>query len=95
VIKNWSVSTYKCTKQLINEKLGKSSKTVDIGKNIFVFYTQIILINKFNLELETEIEQLRETQKKYGNILKLAKSMATQFQCFIVTQVRIKLNYVY
>jgi len=53
------------------------------------------LINKFNLELETEIEQLRETQKKYGNILKLAKSMATQFQCFIVTQVRIKLNYVY
>ncbi|XP_022183627.1 arfaptin-2 [Myzus persicae] len=67
VIKNWSVSTYKCTKQLINEKLGKSSKTVDI-------------------ELETEIEQLRETQKKYGNILKLAKSMATQFQCFILTQ---------
>lgn len=35
VIKNWSVSTYKCTKQLINEKLGKSSKTVDIGKNVF------------------------------------------------------------
>ncbi|XP_050424902.1 arfaptin-2 [Adelges cooleyi] len=67
VIKNWSVSTYKCTKQLINEKLGKSSKTVDI-------------------ELETEIEQLRETQKKYGNILKLAKNMAAQFQCFIQTQ---------
>lgn len=36
VIKNWSVSTYKCTKQLINEKLGKSSKTVDIGKNICI-----------------------------------------------------------
>lgn len=44
--------------------------------------------NVFNLELETEIEQLRETQKKYGNILKLAKNMATQFQCFILTQVR-------
>ncbi|XP_050525117.1 arfaptin-2-like [Daktulosphaira vitifoliae] len=67
VIKNWSVSTYKCTKQLINEKLGKTSKTVDI-------------------ELETEIEQLRETQKKYGNILKLAKNMATQFHNFIQTQ---------
>jgi len=36
VIKNWSVSTYKCTKQLINEKLGKSSKTVDIGKKFCV-----------------------------------------------------------
>lgn len=39
--------------------------------------------------METEIEQLRETQKKYGNILKLARSMATQFQCFISTQVKI------
>lgn len=57
---------------------------------IFVFQTRIIFNNIFNLELETEIEQLRETQKKYGNILKLAKSMATQFQCFILTQVRIK-----
>ena len=28
-IKNWSISTYKCTKQLISEKLGKSSRTVD------------------------------------------------------------------
>jgi len=47
------------------------------------------IFNYIILELETEIEQLRETQKKYGNILKLAKSMATQFQCFILTQVRI------
>lgn len=45
------------------------------------------------IELETEIEQLRETQKKYGNILKLAKSMATQFQSFILTQVRICIKY--
>lgn len=44
------------------------------------------------LELETEIEQLRETQKKYGNILKLAKSMASQFQCFIQTQVKTSLT---
>ncbi|XP_041983102.1 arfaptin-2 [Aricia agestis] len=28
-IKNWGVSTYKCTKQLLYEKLGKSSRTVD------------------------------------------------------------------
>ncbi|CAG4990949.1 unnamed protein product [Parnassius apollo] len=28
-LKNWGVSTYKCTKQLLYEKLGKSSRTVD------------------------------------------------------------------
>jgi hypothetical protein len=31
-IKNWSISTYKCTKQLMFEKLGKTSRTVDTGK---------------------------------------------------------------
>lgn len=30
-LKNWGVSTYKCTKQLLYEKLGKSSRTVDTG----------------------------------------------------------------
>ncbi|CAG0879173.1 unnamed protein product [Darwinula stevensoni] len=28
-LKKWSVSTYKCTRQIISEKLGKSSRTVD------------------------------------------------------------------
>lgn len=46
VIKNWSVSTYKCTKQLINEKLGKSSKTVDIGKNACVLLKQYLITVK-------------------------------------------------
>lgn len=31
-IKIWSISTYKCTKQLMFEKLGKTSRTVDSGK---------------------------------------------------------------
>lgn len=31
-IRNWSISTYKCTKQLMYEKLGKTSRTVDSGK---------------------------------------------------------------
>lgn len=30
-LKNWSISTYKCTKQLMYEKLGKSSRTIDTG----------------------------------------------------------------
>lgn len=31
-IKNWSISTYKCTKQLMFEKLGRTSRTIDSGK---------------------------------------------------------------
>ncbi|KAF2347297.1 hypothetical protein FHG87_021948 [Trinorchestia longiramus] len=31
-IRSWSISTYKCTKQLLAEKLGKSSRTVDTGQ---------------------------------------------------------------
>ena len=30
-IRNWSISTYKCTKQLLAEKLGKTTRTVDTG----------------------------------------------------------------
>lgn len=32
-LRNWGVSTYKCTKQILYEKLGKSSRTVDTGEN--------------------------------------------------------------
>jgi len=30
-IKEWSLTTYKCTKQLVNEKLGKCQRTVDMS----------------------------------------------------------------
>jgi hypothetical protein len=36
-IKKWSISTYKCTKQLLSEKLGKTSRTVDAGEFQEVF----------------------------------------------------------
>ncbi|XP_050682027.1 arfaptin-2 isoform X1 [Leptidea sinapis] len=65
--KNWSVSTYKCTKQLLYEKLGKSSRTVDT-------------------ELEAQIEMLRETQRKYSNILRLSTLLATQLSAAATTQ---------
>lgn len=67
-IKNWSISTYKCTKQLMFEKLGKSSRTVDT-------------------ELEAQIEQLRETQRKYSNILRLARALTSHFYHVVQTQV--------
>ncbi|XP_071054638.1 arfaptin-2 isoform X1 [Onthophagus taurus] len=66
-LKNWSISTYKCTKQLMFEKLGKSSRTVDA-------------------ELESQIEQLRDTQRKYLNILRLARSLTSHFYHVVQTQ---------
>ncbi|XP_017779515.1 PREDICTED: arfaptin-2 [Nicrophorus vespilloides] len=66
-IKNWSISTYKCTKQLMFEKLGKSSRTVDA-------------------ELEGQIESLRDTQKKYMNILRLARALTNHFYHVVQTQ---------
>ncbi|XP_034662464.1 arfaptin-2 isoform X1 [Drosophila subobscura] len=66
-IKNWSISTYKCTRQIMLEKLGKSQRTVDS-------------------ELEAQIEQLRETQRKYLSILRLTRAFSSHFQHVVVTQ---------
>uniref|UniRef100_A0A1B6DMN0 AH domain-containing protein n=1 Tax=Clastoptera arizonana TaxID=38151 RepID=A0A1B6DMN0_9HEMI len=66
-IKNWSISTYKCTKQLMFEKLGKTSRTVDT-------------------ELETQIELLRDTQRKYSNILRLSRALSSHFYHVVQTQ---------
>lgn len=66
-IKNWSISTYKCTRQLMLEKLGKSTRTVDS-------------------ELEAQIEQLRDTQRKYLSILRLTRALSSHFHHVVVTQ---------
>jgi hypothetical protein len=66
-IKEWSINTFKCTKQLISEKLGKGSRTVDI-------------------ELESQIEILRDTQRKYANILRLARALTSHFTNVVQTQ---------
>ncbi|XP_005111392.1 arfaptin-2 isoform X2 [Aplysia californica] len=66
-IREWSVNTFKTTKQFISERFGKGSRTVD-------------------LEMEASIESLRDTQKKYANILRLARAMASHFSNVVHTQ---------
>ncbi len=66
--KNWTISTYKCSRQTIYEKLGKTNRTVD-------------------LELETQIDALRDTQRKYANILRLARALTSHFYHVVQTQV--------
>lgn len=66
-LKNWSISTYKCTRQLMLEKLGKSTRTVDT-------------------ELEAQIEQLRDTQRKYLQVLGLTRAFSSHFRHVVNTQ---------
>lgn len=66
-LKNWTISTYKCSRQLLQEKMGKTSRTVDT-------------------ELEGQIEALRDTQKKYSNILRLARALTSHFYHVVHTQ---------
>ncbi|XP_025020543.1 arfaptin-1 isoform X4 [Python bivittatus] len=67
LVRRWSLNTYKCTRQIISEKLGRGSRTVD-------------------LELEAQIEILRDNKKKYENVLKLAQTLSTQLFQMVHTQ---------
>ena len=65
--KNWTISTYKCSRQTILERLGKTTRTVDV-------------------ELESQIEALRDTQRKYSNVLRLARALTSHFYHVVQTQ---------
>ncbi|KAM9788330.1 arfaptin-2b isoform 8-T8 [Neosynchiropus ocellatus] len=66
-VKKWSLNTYKCTKQMISERFGRGSRTVD-------------------LELEAQIEVLRDTKRKYETVLRLARALTTHFYNMVQTQ---------
>ncbi|KAI4894374.1 hypothetical protein NFI96_017389, partial [Prochilodus magdalenae] len=67
MMKKWGMNTYKCTKQLISERFGRGSRTVD-------------------LELEAQIEVLRDTKRKYENVLRLARALTNHFYSMVQTQ---------
>nr|XP_015200181.1 PREDICTED: arfaptin-1 isoform X3 [Lepisosteus oculatus] len=67
LVRKWSINTYKCTRQILSEKLGRGSKTVD-------------------LELEAQIEILRDNKRKYEQVIKLAQTLATQLFQIVQTQ---------
>lgn len=56
-----------CTKQILSEKLGRGSRTVD-------------------LELEAQIEILRDNKRKYEHVIKLAQTLCTQLAQMLQTQ---------
>ncbi|KAM9781925.1 arfaptin-2b isoform X3 [Syngnathus typhle] len=66
-VKKWGLNTYKCTKQMISERFGRGSRTVD-------------------LELEAQIELLRDTKRKYESVLRLARALTDHFYNMVQTQ---------
>ncbi|XP_030643961.1 arfaptin-1 [Chanos chanos] len=67
LVRKWSINTYKCTKQILSEKLGRGSRTVD-------------------LELEAQIEVLRDNKRKYEHVIKLAQTLTNQLTQMMQTQ---------
>ncbi|XP_034043448.1 arfaptin-1 isoform X3 [Thalassophryne amazonica] len=67
LVRKWSINTYKCTRQILSEKLGRGSRTVD-------------------LELEAQIEVLRDNKRKYQNVIRLAQTLASQLSQIMQTQ---------
>ncbi|XP_031415428.1 arfaptin-1 isoform X1 [Clupea harengus] len=67
LVRKWSINTYKCTKQILSEKLGRGSRTVD-------------------LELESQIDILRDNKRKYEQVIKLAQTLAGQLTMMMQTQ---------
>ncbi|XP_035809218.1 arfaptin-2b isoform X8 [Amphiprion ocellaris] len=66
-MRKWGLNTYKCTKQMISERFGRGSRTVD-------------------LELEAQIEVLRDTKRKYESVLRLARALTNHFYNMVQTQ---------
>ncbi|KAG7264434.1 hypothetical protein CRUP_022296 [Coryphaenoides rupestris] len=67
LVRKWSITTYKCTRQILSEKLGRGSKTVD-------------------LELESQIEVLRDNKRRYEHVVKLAQTLSSQLAQMMHTQ---------
>lgn len=67
LLKEWGAHQIRVTKQLVSEKFGKSTRTVDPN-------------------LDKRIESLRETQRKYAQLMSLAAQFHTQFGQVVETQ---------
>lgn len=63
-LKEWSLSTYKCTKQLLNEKLGKCSRTVDL-----VLETEIEKLRETQLKYESILKLSKDMCNQYSTII--------------------------
>ncbi|XP_068259007.1 arfaptin-1 isoform X1 [Nyctibius grandis] len=72
LVRKWSLNTYKCTRQIISEKLGRGSRTVDLELEARI---DILRDNKKKYEnilklaqtLSTQLFQMVHTQRQLGD----------------------------
>ena len=67
LLKEWGAHQVRVTKQLVSEKFGRGTRTVDPN-------------------LDKRIESLKETQRKYAQLMQLAAQFHTQFGHMVETQ---------
>ncbi|XP_039221520.1 arfaptin-1 isoform X3 [Crotalus tigris] len=73
LVRKWSLNTYKCTRQIISEKLGRGSRTVDFELEAQI---EILRENKKKYEnvlklaqtLSTQLSQMVHTQRQLGDV---------------------------
>lgn len=71
-IKKWSISTYKCTRQYLSERLGKGTKTVDkeletqvlLLRDTQTKYAQLLRLSK---QMTNQFQSMLLTQKSLGD----------------------------
>lgn len=73
-IKQWSTSAYKCTKQVIQEKLGKTSRTVDPELE-----AEILRIRENKKKYEQILALARSMIIHFNNFIQTQKSMSDVF----------------
>ncbi|XP_051993272.1 arfaptin-1 isoform X3 [Xyrauchen texanus] len=72
LVRKWSINTYKCTKQILSEKLGRGSRTVDLELEAQI---ELLHDNKRRYEhvvrltqtLATQLGQMLLTQRQLGD----------------------------
>ncbi|KAM9769574.1 arfaptin-1 isoform 3-T4 [Menidia menidia] len=72
LVRKWSINTYKCTRQILSEKLGRGSKTVDLELEAQIEllhdnkrkYQHVI---KLAQTLANQLSQIMQTQRQLGD----------------------------
>ncbi|XP_026989828.1 arfaptin-1 isoform X3 [Tachysurus fulvidraco] len=72
LVRKWSINTYKCTKQILSEKLGRGSRTVDLELEARIDvlhenkrkYVQVVTLAQ---TLASQLAQMMQTQRQLGD----------------------------
>lgn len=94
-VKKWGLNTYKVSTVLCCSSVSHDTEMKSSADFIYFFCqcTKQMLSERFgrasrtvDLELEAQIEVLRDTKRKYENVLRLARALTNHFYNMVQTQ---------